>query len=130
MLRIAGTAMVLVLVALAGAAAVVLSGANNVAATEKHSGLTHSLLEVARVRSVKAHAAGIVPPTDLDNEARVVAGTSHFAEHCAMCHTAPGVEAQDLADGMYPRPPVLTDAARRYAPGELFWILRNGIKMS
>jgi hypothetical protein len=31
---------------------------------------------------------------------------------------------------MYPTPPVLTDAARIYTPGELFWILRHGIKMS
>jgi hypothetical protein len=31
---------------------------------------------------------------------------------------------------MYPRPPSLTNVSRRYAPGELFWILKHGIKMS
>jgi len=31
---------------------------------------------------------------------------------------------------MYPQPPVLTDSAKEWSPGELFWIIRNGIKMS
>jgi mono/diheme cytochrome c family protein len=130
MRKIIGTVVVLAVLGVAGGAAFLYSGAFNVAATERHSALVYSLLETARVRSIKAHAGGIAPPADLDSEARVVNGTSHFAEHCAMCHSAPGVEAQDLADGMYPKPPVLSDAARRYTPGELFWILKNGIKMS
>jgi mono/diheme cytochrome c family protein len=116
--------------AVLGGAAFIYSGAYDVAATAPHWPLTHRILEAARVRSIKAHAAGIVPPGDLGDRARVVAGTSHFAEHCAMCHAAPGVEAQDLAEGLYPKPPVLTDVARRYTPGELFWILKNGIKAS
>jgi mono/diheme cytochrome c family protein len=119
-----------VAVLVSGSAAVVYSGAYNVAATDAHWSATHWVFETARMRSIKARAAGIVPPSDLDNEARIVAGTSHFAEHCAMCHSAPGVEAQDLAEGMYPKPPTLTEAARRYTPGELFWILKNGIKMT
>jgi len=129
-LKTIGTVLSTVFLGVAAATALVYSGAYNVAATDRHSGQTHSVFEMARVRSIKAHAAGIAPPADLASEARVVAGTSHFAEHCAMCHTAPGVEAQDLADGMYPKPPVLTDAGTRYSPGELFWIVRNGIKMS
>lgn len=35
-----------------------------------------------------------------------------------------------MAEGMYPKPPVLNDVAQRYTPGELFWILKHGIKMS
>ena len=38
--------------------------------------------------------------------------------------------ADDVANGMYPKPPALTEAAWQWTPGELFWILRNGIKMS
>jgi hypothetical protein len=29
-----------------------------------------------------------------------------------------------------PKPPMLTDLAKRHTPGELFWILKHGIKMS
>jgi mono/diheme cytochrome c family protein len=31
---------------------------------------------------------------------------------------------------MYPQPPVLTGSAKDWLQAELFWILRNGIKMS
>ena len=36
----------------------------------------------------------------------------------------------ETAEGLYPEPADLTHAAQRYTPGELFWILKNGIKMS
>jgi hypothetical protein len=36
----------------------------------------------------------------------------------------------ETAEGLYPKPADLTHAAQRYTPGELFWILKNGIKMS
>ena len=130
MRNIIATIVVLAILGVGGAAAFIYAGAFDVAATDKHSNIVYAVLQTARVRSIKVHAGGIVPPADLDSHARVVNGTSHFAEHCAMCHSAPGVEAQDLADGMYPKPPVLTDVAKRYTPGELFWILKNGIKMS
>ena len=130
MLKVFFTVVVLAAIAVLGAGGYVYFGAFNVAATENHSDFVYAVLNTARVRSIKAHAAGIQPPPDLSSQTRIVNGTSHFAEHCAMCHSAPGVEAQDLAEGMYPKPPVLTDVAKRYTPGELFWILKNGIKMS
>jgi mono/diheme cytochrome c family protein len=130
MRKIIGTVIVLVAVGLVGGAAFAYSGAYDVAATDPHWPITYRVLDAARVRSIKVHAAGIAAPADLDSQARVVAGTSHFAEHCSTCHSAPGVEASDMADGMYPKPPALTDVAQRYTPGELFWILKNGIKMS
>ena len=59
-----------------------------------------------------------------------MAGVTHYAEHCVVCHGAPGVERGDLAEGLYPRPPNLADAARVYTPGELFWIVKHGIRMT
>src|SRR6266536_3082220 len=105
-------------------------GAFNVAATEPHWRATHWVLETARVRWIKARATGIAVPADLGDQARIVGGTAHFADHCAGCHAAPGVPADDVANGMYPKPPALTEAAWQWTPGELFWILRNDIKMS
>jgi len=113
-----------------GIAALIYSGAYNVAASEPHWSPTIRLLEVARRQSVRAHAATIQPPADLGESERVVAGTAHYAEHCATCHAGPGVEADDMAEGMYPKPPALTDVSKRFSPGELFWILKNGIKMT
>lgn len=130
MRKIIGTIIVLVAAGLVGGAAFAYSGIYDVAANDPHWPITYRVLDAARVRSIKVHAAGIVAPADLGDQARVVAGTSHFSEHCSTCHSAPGVEASDMADGMYPKPPVLTDVAQRYTPGELFWILKHGIKMS
>ncbi len=72
----------------------------------------------------------IVPPTNLGDQDRILAGAVHFATHCAICHSAPGAKAKDLAEGMYPKPPELTNASRTWSPGELFWIVKHGIKMS
>lgn len=130
MRKIIGTFIVLAVLVVLGGAAFIYSGAYDIAATSPHWPITYWVLQTVRDRSIEANAAGIAPPADLGSQARVVAGTSHFSEHCAECHSAPGVKAEDMADGMYPKPPVLTDVSKRYTPGELFWILKHGIKMS
>ncbi len=124
------TVIVVVLVAAAAGAAVIYSGAYNVAATDQHWKLVYWIMDTTRVRSIKAHAAGIVVPGGFDDQAKVVAAVGHFAAHCAACHGGPGVDKGDLAAGMYPQPPDLTHVSQRYTPAELFWILKNGIKMS
>jgi len=130
MRTILATILVVVLVQVLGTVAAIYWGIFNVAATDPHWSLTLEVIDIARVRSIKARAAGIVPPVNLADHKRVVAGTSHFAEYCVSCHSAPGVQSGELAKGMYPQPPVLTDSAKQYSPGELFWIIQNGIKMS
>jgi mono/diheme cytochrome c family protein len=106
------------------------SGTYDIGADTHHWGLTYHVFEMARVRSIKAHASGIAVPADLNDPTKAVAGVSHYAEHCAVCHGAPGVERGDLAEGLYPRPPNLAHAAQFYTPGELFWIVKHGIKMT
>ena len=130
MKRFFGTALTLALMVVVGGAALMWSGVVSVAANDPHLPVTQWVLDTGRIRSIKMHAAGIVPPSNLADHTRIVGGTAHFAEHCAGCHSAPGVEAEDMAEGMYPKPPALTAAARQWTPGELFWILKNGIKMS
>ena len=118
------------LVALLGGLAALYAGLYDVAATEPHSPVTSWLLQTARTRSIKAHAASIQAPPGLADPAKVIIGVEHYAAHCAVCHGAPGVPKGDIAHGLYPQPPNLAETAKRYSPGELFWILKNGIKMS
>ncbi len=108
----------------------VYSGVYDVGATEPHWPLTAWVLQTARMRSIARHAAGLHPPPGLDSEATLLVGTDHFAAHCAVCHGAPGVPRGDIAEGLYPPPPDLKEASRRYTPGELFWILKHGLKMT
>jgi mono/diheme cytochrome c family protein len=126
---IATVAAVIALVALAGAI-LVYSGAYYIGADEPHWSATAWLLNQARDRSIRAHASGIAVPAGLDDPAKIMVGVSHYAEHCVVCHGAPGVERGDLAGGLYPRPPNLADAARLYTPAELFWIVKHGIRMT
>src|SRR5437016_4878800 len=126
---IATVAAIVLLVVLAGTI-FVYSGAYYIGADQPHWSMTSWLLDVARDRSIRAHASGIAVPAGLDDPARTIAGVAHYAEHCAICHGAPGVERGDLAKGQYPRPPNLANAAQLYTPGELFWILKHGIRMT
>lgn len=116
-------------VAVAGAAFIYF-GIFNVAATDRHWPAVHWVLETARTRSIVTHASGITPPDGFDEQAKVIGAVQHFSEHCAVCHGSPGGRRGDFAEGMYPQPPALADVVARYKPAELFWILKNGIKMS
>jgi len=117
-------------VILIGATIFVVSGAYDVSATAPHWPITHWIMEQARTRSIRAHAAEITVPSKLDDPARIEIGVDHFAAHCAVCHGAPGVPRGAIAKGLYPQPPDLAQAAQLYSPGELFWILKHGIKMT
>jgi mono/diheme cytochrome c family protein len=126
---IATVAAVIVLVVVAGAV-FMYSGTYYVGADQPHWSMTTWLLDKTRDRSIRANASGITVPAGLDDPATIVAGVSHYAEHCAVCHGAPGVERGDLAEGQYPQPPNLANAARAYTPSELFWIIKHGIRMT
>lgn len=118
------------LLGISSAAAFVYSGTYNVAATDHHWSSTYWLLEKARIRSIRSHAAGIAVPTGYDAPDKVLSAVDHFAEHCTVCHGGPGVDRGDFATGMYPQPPDLTNVSKHYNQAELFWILKHGIKMS
>jgi mono/diheme cytochrome c family protein len=127
---ILATVVVAYAIALLGALAYVYAGAYDIAATDAHWGITHWVMETGRQRSIKAHAADIAVPAHLDEPAKVQMGVAPYAAHCAVCHGAPGVPKGDIAEGMYPQPPDLAVAAQQYSAGELFWIIKHGIKMT
>jgi mono/diheme cytochrome c family protein len=49
---------------------------------------------------------------------------------CVYCHGAPGREASDIGRGLRPSPPNLAETAQRWNDSQLFWIVKNGIKMT
>ena len=118
------------LVVILGGLAFLYSGFYDVGATAPHWAVTRWVLETARMRSIKVHAAGIEAPPGLDYPATILIGVEHFAAHCAVCHGAPGVPKGDIATGLNPQPPDLAHASTHYTAPELFWILKHGIKMT
>lgn len=81
------------------------------------------------VHSVRRRACGIRPPRHFA-PAQVAAGFCTYERHCVACHGAPGIARQGWANGMNPDPPYLIDAPLRWRRAELFWIVRNGIKLT
>lgn len=130
MRTIIATLAVVIVIAVLGGLGFIYSGVYHVRATDPHWDLTYWLLDTARSRSIEVHAAGIRVPPGLDGQEKIVIGTEHFAAHCVVCHGAPGVPVGDIAKGLYPQPPNLARAAERLSPAELFWVIKNGIKMS
>ena len=122
--------LVIAVLAVLGAGAVIYGGFYDIAATAPHWAVTSWLMETARTRSIRVHAAAIQMPSGLGDPAKVLIGVEHFAAHCAVCHGAPGVPRGDIAEGLYPQPPNLARAATFYTDGELFWIIKHGIKMT
>ena len=62
MKAIVGTVVAVLLLQMLGAIAFIYAGMFNVAANDPHWSITHAVLERARVRSIKVHAAGIKVP--------------------------------------------------------------------
>ncbi|WP_431257396.1 c-type cytochrome [Roseateles chitinivorans] len=114
----------------AGAAAFVWFGVYDVSATGPHLQPVHSLLEIALQRAVQRRADAHPPPPDLLTRDRVMQGAACFRDRCVACHGAPGVAPQAFALGMQPVPSSLVEATRHWRPQDLYWITRNGIKMS
>ncbi|MGE0279058.1 MAG: cytochrome c [Rhizobiaceae bacterium] len=119
-----------VLLALLGSAVFVYSGIYSVAATDRHWGLTAQIFEAVRIRSIRTHAAGIQVPPNLDKTEKLVMGVDHFAAHCAVCHGGPGVPKGDIGKGLYPSPPDLAHTSQHLSDAEMFWVIKNGLKMT
>jgi cytochrome c1 len=113
----------------AGAAAFIRLGMYDVAATRPHTAAVYGLLHATMRYSVRARARGIqVPP--LREPARLQLGASCYRSHCEQCHGGPGVAQGAVGKSLQPLPGPLIDAARRWKPGEVYWITRHGIKMT
>ena len=118
--------------ALAGvgvAAAFVWLGIYDISATDQHLAPTYRLLDFAMRRSIKQRAGEIAVP-DLEDEGKLARGLSLYRSHCVQCHGAPGVAPEPFALGMTPVPAALVYTAREWRPAELFWAVKEGIKMT
>ena len=122
-------ALLLGLIAGAGALVFVGGGLVPVAADEGHWPITRKLLQFAMHRSVETHSMGIRAPP-LDDPALVRKGAGHYASSCTPCHGAPGIERGPVPRAMLPEPPPLVRvmATRQWSDAQLFWIVKHGIK--
>ena len=121
---------VLVLLVLALAAlGFIQSGIYDVAASTPDTGLIQWALETTQRRSVHRRAEQVQAPP-LDDPDLIRTGLIEYHDLCVVCHGAPGVPISPIGQGLNPSPPLLADEAAEEEAGELFWITKNGIKMT
>ncbi|HZP77941.1 MAG TPA: cytochrome c [Pseudolabrys sp.] len=115
----------------AGAAVFFFGGYFNIAANEENPSIVNWALVKVRMASVSNHGRGLAAPGNLDDPATIQAGARAFAARgCINCHGAPGLNWQKFSEGLNPDPPDLKEVAPHREPGELFFVVRNGIEMT
>jgi len=129
LLIIAVTTTGLALTAALTAAVVVYSGIYDISVTRQHLQPIHSVMEIAMRQSVRRYSKGIDEPPLTDPQ-MALRGAASFRDNCVQCHGAPGVAQSAIGLSMQPLPGPLVDAQQHWRPRELYWVVRNGIKMT
>nr|MDP9121901.1 cytochrome c [Acidobacteriota bacterium] len=119
----------LVLVVIVGAG-FVYSGAYDIAASSAEPGWRAHIFETVKDRAIDKRVPTVPPPPPLDDAQMIRTGLIHFSEMCVVCHGAPGVPMSEIGKGLNPDPPNLSMEGEEQSPSRLFWVLKNGIKMS
>jgi mono/diheme cytochrome c family protein len=130
MVRLLGVIGALAILVVIGAGVYLFGGFYDVAANGQDNGALAWGLQHIRRASIERHA-NAAPPSSLDDPALIRAGAHAFLERgCVNCHGGPGVSWAKFSEGLNPGPPDLKDVVGRDEPAELFWIIKNGIRMT
>lgn len=125
---ILGALSMLILLPVAGLL-VVLTGAYNVAATDRHNPIVGWALTTTMRNHVQGAADDLNAPAEITPE-MIAAGAGEYKSMCEHCHGGVGVSRAEWAETMRPIPPALAHAAQRWSLGEVHWIVSHGVKMS
>lgn len=123
------TVIVIAVITIAALIGYVYSGFYDVAASQPDNAVMRWALVTTRNRSIDRRASEItVPP--LTDPKLIQEGFEHYHEMCTGCHLAPGVESSEIREGLNPVPPVLAKVVPNSTPARLFWVIKNGVKMT
>ena len=129
LLVLAGALVAVVLLVPLGAVAFIKSGIYDTGASSPHTKLTTWITHETMIHSVRRHSAPVIAPSAF-SAAQVVAGFCRYEAHCVACHGAAGVARQRWVSGLEPAPPYLLDISKDFTRPQLFWTVKNGIKMT
>ena len=106
-----------------------LSGTYDISQLTPHNAITKWMIKTTKHHSIeKGMKENTVP--DLSNPEITISGFKMYDKLCVECHAAPGVEAQSMVKGLYPKPPIIYKSKDIPEAQEAFWIIKNGIKMT
>ncbi len=85
----------------------------------------------ARHIFVRRGSREAIPPAPVNLRASIEEGDKLYGTECADCHGLDGNNPTDAGRWMYPRAADLTSReVQQYSDRELFWIVKNGIRLS
>ena len=120
----------LALVALVGAGGFFLGGYYNVGGVDPDNAYVARALAAVRMASVQKRAPASAP-VKIDDTSVIEAGAKAYAARgCTTCHGAPGAEWAKFSEGLRPDAADLGKIATARSPGEIFWVVKNGINMT
>ena len=112
-----------------GATTFFFGGFFNVAANHPDPDIVNWALVQVRKASITRRATDR-PPASLDDPDMFQAGSVAYTKNgCINCHGEPGVQSAKFSEGLNP-PPDLRKVVTDRRPEELYWVIKNGIKMS
>ena len=120
----------ILVVLVAGYLIFIYSGIYNISAMTPHSKLTMWMMNTVRNNSIEHNANNNLKTPNLSDTSLVKMGFIHYREMCVGCHGAPGIEQSEIGKGLYPNPPKLSTIVNHWTPQQLFWITKNGLKMT
>ena len=108
----------------------IFSGFYDIGAATPHYKFTRWVISKLKDNSIRHHASEVTEPQNLSDSTLINTGFIHYREMCSGCHGAPGIIRNEVFEGLYPKPPKLLKTANEWRPAELFWVIKNGIKMT
>ena len=130
-MKILKSAILLILITIVFGIGLAYSGYINVGANVQHNIISNWLLTTAVHKSVKRYSQEIstsVP--ELGGHFLILVGAENYDAMCATCHMPPGMPISPLAKGLNPMPPDLRKSSAHMTANELFWVTKNGIRMT
>jgi mono/diheme cytochrome c family protein len=126
-MKILLTIVVMILIVIVAGIIFIYSGIYDVSAIKPEGKLTAWVLSTVSDNSVEHYSKGIQAPP-LSDTTLINAGFKNYDRMCSGCHGYPGTEPG--GKGFNPQPPSLIEGVADLSDAEIFWITRNGIKMT
>ena len=103
---------------------------HGVSAQAEPTAMETMIASTARHFAVPLSARGARNPVPL-TAATVGEGRDHFADHCANCHANDGSGRTEIGTSLYPKAPDMRSAhTQNLSDGELFYIIKNGVRLT